>query len=230
MLEAPQIPRLNAAQAYALWAPTYREETAVSCLEDQLVRSICPPLARLRLLDVGCGTGRRMIAAGAARATGIEPSAGMIAAGSAQWIDRSDLTIIQGDARALPAGDAGFDVAWCRLVLGHLPRLDQAYAELARVLAPGGLAIVSDFHPVADARGHRRTFRAAGTLYEVENHPHSAADHLSAAETAGLKLVEWLEASVGPRIQHCYAAARRLDWYREQLGMPLVIAFKFEKA
>jgi malonyl-CoA O-methyltransferase len=230
MLEAPQIPRLNAAQAYALWAPTYREETAVSCLEDQLVRSICPPLAGLRLLDVGCGTGRRMVAAGAGRATGIEPSAGMIAAGSAQWIDRSDLNIIQGDARALPAGDGAFDVAWCRLVLGHLPRLDEAYAELARVLASAGLAIVSDFHPVADARGHRRTFRAAGALYEVENHPHSAADHLAAAESVGLRLVEWLEASVGPPIRHYYAAAGRLDWYREQLGMPLVIAFKFEKA
>jgi malonyl-CoA O-methyltransferase len=67
-----------------------------------------------------------MVAAGAGRATGIEPSAGMIAAGSAQWIDRSDLNIIQGDARALPAGDGAFDVAWCRLVLGHLPRLDEA--------------------------------------------------------------------------------------------------------
>lgn len=229
MLEAPQIPRLNAAEAYALWAPTYREETAVSSLEDQLVRSMCPPLAGLRLLDVGCGTGRRMITAGAGRAMGVEPSAGMIAAGSAQWLDRPDLDIVQGDARALPVGDAEFDFAWCRLVLGHLPGLAEAYAELARVLVRGGLAIVSDFHPVADARGHRRTFRAAGRLYEVENHPHAASDHLAAGANAGLRLVEWLEASVGPPIRHYYAAAGRLDDYREQLGMPLVFALKFEK-
>ena len=63
MLEVPEIPRLSADEAYALWAPTYSEETAVSLLEDQLVADMSPRLAGLRLIDVGCGTGRRMIAA-----------------------------------------------------------------------------------------------------------------------------------------------------------------------
>jgi malonyl-CoA O-methyltransferase len=230
MLEAPEIPRLSAAEAYTLWAPTYSEETAVSLLEDQLVTAMCPPLAGLRLIDVGCGTGRRMITAGAAAATGVEPCKGMIEAGAAQRSGRPDLEVLQGDAGSLPVRDATFDVAWCRLVLGHLGEIARPYQELARVLTAGGQAIVSDFHPAAQANGHRRTFRSSGALYEIDNHPHSADDHIAAAEHAGLTLVEWAEATVGPPIRDFYAAANRLDDYADQLGMPLVLALRFEKA
>lgn len=230
MLEAPEIPRLSADEAYALWAPTYSEETAVSLLEDQLVTAMCPPLAGLRLIDVGCGTGRRMITAGTATATGIEPCKGMIEAGAAQRSGRPDLQVLQGDASALPIRNANFDIAWCRLVLGHLGAIARPYRELARVLVTGGQAIVSDFHPAAYANGHRRTFRNSGALYEIENHPHSPADHIAAAEAAGLTLVEWAEATVGPPIRDFYAAANRLRDYTDQLGMPLVLALRFEKA
>lgn len=230
MLEAPEIPRLSAAEAYALWAPTYSEETAVSLLEDQLVTAMCPPLAHLRLIDVGCGTGRRMIVAGATTATGVEPCRGMIEAGAAQRSGRSDLTMLHGDAGSLPIRDATFDIAWCRLVLGHLSDIARPYQELARVLVAGGQAIVSDFHPTAHDNGHRRTFRSSGALYEIENHPHSAADHIAAAEHAGFTLVEWAEATVGAPIRDFYAAANRLDDYADQLGMPLVLALRFEKA
>jgi malonyl-CoA O-methyltransferase len=53
---APLAPR----EAYRLWAPVYEGETAVSFLDDLLVAALTPPLHGLRLLDAGCGTGRRL--------------------------------------------------------------------------------------------------------------------------------------------------------------------------
>lgn len=229
MIEAPEMPVLTAAEAYALWAPTYDRETAVSLLEDGLVARLTPPLGGSRLLDVGCGTGRRMLAAGAAAATGVEPCAEMIAAGAAARTGRPDLVVLEGHAAALPVPDHAFDVVWCRLVLGHLADLALPYAEMARAVAEGGTVIVSDFHPRAAAAGHRRTFRSVAGLHEIEHHPHGRADHLAAARAAGLALVAQREAPAGPPVRHLYARARRLDAYREQLGLPLVFALRFAR-
>jgi SAM-dependent methyltransferase len=43
-----------------------------------------------------------------------------------------------GDARALPFESGSFDAAAANWVLYHVPELDRALAELARVLRPGG--------------------------------------------------------------------------------------------
>lgn len=229
MVEAPEIPVLDPAAAYALWAPSYDRETAVSLLEDTLVAELTPLLAGRRLLDVGCGTGRRLAIAGAGSVTGIEPSREMIAAGAASRTGRSDLTILEGHAGDLPLNAGSFDVAWCRLVLGHLDDLERPYAEMARVLVCGGTLIVSDFHPEAHACGHRRTFRSSTGVCEIESHPHPLAAHILAAEDVGLVLLDGTEALVGPPVRQLYTEAGRLASYDEQLGLPLVFALKFQK-
>src|SRR4051794_41817696 len=74
---------LAVTEGYRMWAPTYSEETAISSLENDAVKGLTPPLAGRRLLDAGCGTGRRLRSAGAAIAIGIEPVPEMVAAGVA---------------------------------------------------------------------------------------------------------------------------------------------------
>ena len=57
---------LDAREGYGRWASTYRSETAISHLETRLADALTPPLAGLRLLDAGCGVGRRLLDTGAA--------------------------------------------------------------------------------------------------------------------------------------------------------------------
>lgn len=230
MVEAPELTLLSPAEAYALWAPSYDRETAVSLLEDGLVGELTPTLAGLRLLDVGCGTGRRMVVAGAASATGVEPSAEMIAAGASRRIGRRNVTVLQGHAADLPVSDSSFDVVWCRLVLGHVTNLEVPYVEMARALTERGTAIVSDFHPEAHDRGHRRTFRSTTGVFEIESHAHALSKHISAAHAAGLELVHRAEARVDQAIRQFYADAGRLELYESQLGLTLAFALRFEKA
>jgi SAM-dependent methyltransferase len=45
------------------------------------------------------------------------------------------------DAEALPFDDEAFDLVFGHAVLHHLPDLDQAWREIHRVLAPGGVAL-----------------------------------------------------------------------------------------
>ena len=218
---------LSARDAYRLWAPTYVAETAITALECGLIDALTPSLRGRRLLDAGCGTGRRLRGTGAASAVGVDLSPEMLAAGGTQH-DPS-IALLVGDVRALPLPDAAFDMTWCRLVIGHLPACGPVYAELARVTAPGGMVIVSDFHPAAHEAGHRRTFRGEGVVHEVEHHVHSLADHRAAATTAGLRLVERREAPIGPAARPFYERAGRLALYDEHVGLPVVLAMSFQR-
>jgi len=218
---------LSVLDGYRLWAPTYSAENAVSELETRLVGEMTPPLAGLRLLDAGCGTGRRLLGSGAATAVGVDLSPEMIEAG--QGALGPEARMLVGDVRALPLADAGFDLVWCRLVIGHLPECARAYAELGRVAAPGARVIVTDFHPAAHEAGHRRTFRHGDQVHEVEHYVHALATHRDAAAAAGLHLADIREAQIGPAVRPFYAQAGRLALYEQHLDLPVVLALAFEK-
>lgn len=225
-MSAAAAPPLSPRAAYRLWAPSYEAETAISAVDDRLVAALTPPLAGLRLLDAGCGTGRRLRAAtDAALAAGADLTWEMLASGP------EPRPFAAADVRALPFAAAGFDVVWCRLVIGHLPNPAAAYAELARVCAPGGTVVVTDFHPDAARAGHTRSFRdPAGTLHDVEHHVHSVDDHLSAAEASGLALVERRDGRVDDALRPFYARAGRLDRYAADEGLAVVLALSFRRA
>jgi hypothetical protein len=63
---------LSPREAYRLWAPVYGGETAVSYLEAQTVGMLGVPTDGLALLDVGCGTARRMSDSRAATMVGVD--------------------------------------------------------------------------------------------------------------------------------------------------------------
>jgi malonyl-CoA O-methyltransferase len=209
---------LSAAEGYRLWAPRYAEETAISFLEDAAVRALPIPPLRGSLLDVGCGTARRLASSCATWAVGVDASIGMLRHA------RGDAPLAAADVRALPFADASFDRIWCRLVIGHVAELEAAWAELGRVCRPGGHVIVTDFHADAVAAGHRRTFRDdAGIVREIEHHVHDAKAHDRAAARAGLDLVARWDEPVGPAIRPFYDHAGRLAAYEEQRGLPIVL-------
>jgi ubiquinone/menaquinone biosynthesis C-methylase UbiE len=75
----------------------------------------------------------------------------------------------QGDARALPYGDAMFDAAYLVTVLGEVPDQDAALRELHRVLKPNGRLVVGELfgdpHMVGEASLRRRA-AAAGLRFD----------------------------------------------------------------
>ena len=220
---------LSARDAYRIWAPTYSAETVISYLENRLVAAMTPPLATARLLDAGCGTGRRLRSCGAASCVGLDASSEMLAAGTNTDGAVAGAELVVGDVCAMPFAERAFDVVWCRLVLGHLPAIGPAYAELARVADWGATIIVSDFHPVACDTGHKRSFNAAGEVIEVEHHVYRREDHVAAASAAGLELIEVREAAVDDDVRFFYERAGRTAQHAAQLGLPMVLALSFRR-
>jgi demethylmenaquinone methyltransferase / 2-methoxy-6-polyprenyl-1,4-benzoquinol methylase len=100
-----------------------------------------------RLLDLGCGTGRLGILLAARHpVTGLDVSRAMLREARRRYDGR--LSLVQGSAFRLPFGDAIFGGAVSAFVLRNLDDLPGAFAELARVVAPGGgLAVVDITEP-----------------------------------------------------------------------------------
>jgi SAM-dependent methyltransferase len=97
-----------------------------------------------RVLDAGCGVGygsAMLAGAGAAEVVGIDVAAGAVEAASAAA--PANATFAVADVHALPFEDARFDLVVCFEVIEHVERQDEVIAELARVLAPGGVLAVS---------------------------------------------------------------------------------------
>jgi SAM-dependent methyltransferase len=122
-----------------------------------------------RSLEIGAGTGYftlNLLRAGMiSQATCSDISPGMLAALRAN-AERLELEVQteQLDAERLPFEDASFDLVFGHAVLHHIPNLDRAFGEFARVLAPGGTLLFAGEPSRYGDRLARVPKRAAGAL------------------------------------------------------------------
>lgn len=108
-------------------------------------------------LDLGCGNCRHaevLAAAGLGTVLGVDVSRGLLETGRERALDRGfDVSLLQADATDLPLAADSVDVAVYVATLHHLPTRRARRAsldELARVLAPGGRALVSAWSTAHD--------------------------------------------------------------------------------
>ena len=93
------------------------------------------------VVEVGCGAGRdgALLRAGGLTYRGLDTSAA-----SVRICTGLGLEVVQGSALALPFDNDAFDAGWSMSTLMHLPSdgMDEALAELRRVVRPGGIVDV----------------------------------------------------------------------------------------
>jgi SAM-dependent methyltransferase len=120
-------------------------------------RAATTDLARLlalkgdeRVLDIGCGIGgpsRYLATTFGCRVAGLDltPAFCRVATMLAQRTGLADkVEYREGDALAMPFADHSFDVIWSQNVAMNIVDRDRLYAEIHRVLVPGGRYAFSD--------------------------------------------------------------------------------------
>jgi SAM-dependent methyltransferase len=101
------------------------------------------------VLDVATGTGRLPLAllgeGFAGQIIGLDLSQGMLCQARDKLVPYSDhVHLIWQDASTLPFDDGVFDAVTCLEALEFLPRPLDALAEMVRVLAPGGVLLLTN--------------------------------------------------------------------------------------
>jgi SAM-dependent methyltransferase len=103
----------------------------------------------LRVLELGCGLGTDGVqfARHGASYTGLDLTAnGTRLAKRHLDVEGESGTVCRGDGENLPFHEGTFDVVYSHGVLHHTPDPPRAFAEVHRVLKPGGRAIIMVYH------------------------------------------------------------------------------------
>ena len=166
-------------------------------------------LAGRKLLDLGCGVGGgalQIARTRGARVTGYDVEAPVIAAAKARAAaEAADVRFVLGRPGPLPFADAAFDVVFSKDALVHVADKEALFAEISRVLKPGGLFAASDWliaHEGAPSPEMRAYIAAEGLSFGMA----SPARYARAMTAAGLVAV---------------TTESRNGWYRAQARQEL---------
>ena len=108
--------------------------------------------AGARVLDIACGTGNTAIplARRGCIVTGVDIAPNLLEQARARAAaEHLAITFDEGDAEALPYGDATFDAVTTMFGAMFAPRPELVASEMARVLRPGGLLAMGNWGPGA---------------------------------------------------------------------------------
>ncbi len=188
----------DVAEGYAAWAPHYDGPNPAVEAETPVVREILARAPRGAALDAACGTGRHAehLHSLGYEVVGVDATEAMLAIARDKVPEGS---FRLGTLQALPVEDASVDVVTCALALTHVEDIGPVVAEFARVLRPGGWAVVADIHPVLNTFGGAAVFPSDGDGLElpyVPNLVHQVSDYVGAARAAGLEVTECHEPTV----------------------------------
>jgi SAM-dependent methyltransferase len=190
----------------------------VAATRERVLEALAPQPGE-RLVDVGVGPG--FLAAAAAERVaasgyvcGVDISEPLLAYAR----ERTTLPWLEfrhGDATALPFDDAQFDAAVSMQVLEYVPDVDAALAEIARVLRPGGRALVVDTDwdsIVWHARDRARADRVLAAWAEHCPHPHLPRTLGPRLERAGLAVgARWVMPLFNPTFDAATYSNRIID-------------------
>lgn len=188
---ADAVRKRDVARSFSKAAPTYDGvaelqrrigDTLVEALPDSTVNS---------MLDLGCGTGHFCHALveryPQAFCVGLDIAEGMLQFARQQWPAKlSGCDWLAGDAEALPLADACMDLIFSSLALQWCQQPEALFAELARVLRPGGTLLIATLGP-GTLRELQQAWQQADQYTHV-NRFTALSDLQREALTAGLVL------------------------------------------
>lgn len=173
---APRGAGLYSAIAPRLLRPLYRR------VADEVTASPAPAAKSeiSAVLEIGSGPGElaleiaRRLPGG--EVVGVDLAEAMVDGASAraraEGLDRR-VRFELADAAALPLAERSFDIVVSTLSLHHWADPSTVFAEIGRVLRPGGFALIYDLRPFAYTR-HEMEVLLSGTPFagvQVERHP-----------------------------------------------------------
>lgn len=183
------IENVGVVAGYDLWAADYDAlDNPLVALASYAIAERAPRLAGVRVIELGCGTGRHaapILGAGAASYLGVDVSAGMLARARARPLDARArwLNAPIEDVDAARCGS--FDVVLFSLVLEHMASLDGAFRAARAVAAQPATLRAFELHPALHARGTRAHFRAGDRELALPSYAHDEAELAAALAGAG---------------------------------------------
>ncbi|NKC11964.1 MAG: methyltransferase domain-containing protein [Gammaproteobacteria bacterium] len=218
----------SVCQRYDRWSQVYdADANPLIALEGPVMRQAVGQVHGLRIADLGCGTGRHTLwmANAGASVVAVDFSSGMLASARAKTAGLKVAFSVCDLNKPIALASAFYDMVVSALVLEHLYALDIFFAEIQRLLRPGGSAIISAMHPAMFLRGSQARFIDPVTAERIEpgSVPHSLSDFVMAIINAGLTLCDMAEHAPDETLAVHYPRAEKY------IGWPMLVIFKIRR-
>jgi len=124
-------------------------ETSAAATRRRRVRELLAPDSGDRALSIGCGPGFEPaelapVVGADGHVLGVDRSGAMLGLATDRCRELGQVSLAAADATALPVATGTVDAATAVQVYEYVPDVDSALAELHRVLAPDGRAVICD--------------------------------------------------------------------------------------
>jgi ubiquinone/menaquinone biosynthesis C-methylase UbiE len=231
-LELP-VSEFDVEAGYTRWAPSYDGPNPAIAREEPIVRQLLAGIAPGVALDAACGTGRHALALSELghRVIGVDATEAMLAV-ARQKVPGADFRT--GRLEALPVDGVSVVVVTCALALTHVDELAPVISEFARVLRPGGRAVLSDIHPFMAMTSSVAAFNEEGergALPFVVNLPHQVSEYVQAFLGAGLAIRQCVEPPVTEEMLSVFPTYPAYpDATRDAfIGLPYLLIWELER-
>jgi malonyl-CoA O-methyltransferase len=214
-------------EGYDIWAPTYdAEHNPLIAVEERITVDLIGDVEGLRVLDVGCGTGRycELLAKREARVVGIDPSKKMLERAKAKITRDCKFDLLLGKIEDAEFPDNHFDIVGSALTVDHVVDLEPVIRKISRILKNKGRLIVSDMHPYWFVSGFDYVeFDRNGQKYRIPEYAHLVDEYMSLFRKFGLSFVDIKEPKIDDKLLQRFPNLARYK------GKPLALILKARK-
>ena len=193
-----------------------RHESGLNAAIDQpAMRSLIPPLASKRVLDLGCGFGkmcRYAIEQGAASVVGVDISTKMLAKAREDTADPR-INYLQSALEDLSFAPASFDVVVSSLALHYVESYASICANVKSWLVAGGAFVFSVEHPMVTAYpvGDYLAAKDESQHWEIDNYKFEGIRHTQWIADDVIKYHRSVETYLNTLIDKGFTIARLLE-------------------
>lgn len=197
--------------------PLPKIRSLIDFVGDRFINQALPPLKEKTVLEIGEGPLRfqKMIADKKPKAM-----SGIFVDGTMPQSMMGNIPnlYLKGSFRAIPFEGNFFDCVVARLATPEQGDVISAMKEIGRVLAPGGMGLILDFHPFGlyTKAGTPRLRSAQATIRGLE-------DYYKMCRVAGLGITDLHEGFIDDLLRNQFTTAEELNAFREIKGTPLVL-------
>lgn len=225
----------NAKGAYDLWAEDYDDQpqNLVLAWDEEIFSMLldCVDIENKVVVDIGCGTGRhwqKILDKNPRGLSGYDVSEGMLKK-LVEKFPQAEYHLLSGhQLPELPDESVGCILS--TLTLAHLIDIGKVFLEWNRVLEPGGVMIITDFHPAALAKGGKRTFNYHEKTIAIRNYVHSIDSIKDFARQLKLQVFRLMEKPIDESAKHFYEAQNAIKVYEIWKGTPVIYGVLLKKA